>query len=284
MLMNEDIVAIVVAYNSGTSRLNTLLSILADQCTVLVVDNSTDLALRENIRLITERVGVVWLPLNGNLGIAHAQNIGIAWAREHGAVDILLMDDDSVPSQTLVIDLFSARKLSSIHPVIVGARTLNDDLKDISNRAPGNAIGLTPCSELTSSGTLIPMKVFDQVGGFDECLFIDCVDFEWGWRAQSLGIPLMLCDEVAIQHRLGEGARFGFKVANPIRHYYQFRNVLKMIFHSKAPLRWRISQSVKLPVKFILIAVLPDHKIIRLRYALYGIRDFLFDRFGKFDR
>jgi rhamnosyltransferase len=282
--MSAVVVAVVVTYNSDAIRLEDSLRILAKQCTVLVVDNSTQVASRDQIRKACNKVGASWLPLGENLGIAHAQNCGIVWAKEHAASDILLIDDDSLPPKSLVADLLEARKASSIQPVVVSARIVGADGEDISNRAADVASDLTSCSELTSSGTLIPVAVFDRVGIFDDRLFIDCVDFEWGWRALALGVPLMLCNRVAIQHRLGEGVRLGLKIPSPIRHYYQYRNVSRMIVCSKAPLPWRLSQLIKLPIKLVLFALLADRRVERLRYAGRGLRDFLSGRTGKFNQ
>jgi rhamnosyltransferase len=223
------------------------------------------------------------MPLGDNYGIAHAQNCGITWAREHAASEILLMDDDSIPSETLVKDLLDTRRDYKVQPVVVSARIISSEGKDMSNRAADNSVTLTPCSDLTSSGTLIPLTVFDQVGLFDEQLFIDCVDFEWGWRVRARGLPLLLCNRVKLQHRLGEGTRMGMRIPSPIRHYYQYRNVSKMIVCSKAPLRWRLSQLLRLPVKLFLIALLADHRSKRLRYAAWGLRDFLLGRTGRFN-
>ena len=56
-----------------------------------------------------------------------------------------------------------------------------------------------------------------------------------------------------------------------------------MIVASDAPIIWRISQSLKLPVKLILIALFADFRINRLKYAGKGIFDFFKSRVGKFD-
>lgn len=281
--MTKGVIAVVVTFNSDLIRLTKLLSTLANQCCVVVVDNSTQASCREQIRAACGRAGVFCLPLGDNFGIAHAQNIGIAWAREHAAVDILLMDDDSMPTQSLVVDLLEARKTSQLNLAVVSARTVSENGEDISNRGPQNSVGLTPCNELTSSGTLISASIFDRVGVFDDRLFIDCVDFEWGWRALALGVPLMLCDGVAIQHRLGEATRLGLRIPSPIRHYYQYRNVSMMIVRSKAPFRWRLFQLIKLPVKLVLLLLLADRRFDRLRYAAWGLCDFFTVRTGKFN-
>ncbi len=282
--MNEFVVAVVVTYNSQIERLGESLSILASQCTVVVVDNSTKASFREEIRSVCERFNVFNLSLGDNFGIARAQNIGIAWARANSAVDILLMDDDSIPSTSLVADLIKARRSSQLNLVVISARTVDENGEDISNCAAKNSGGLTPCSELTSSGTLISSKVFDRVGVFDERLFIDCVDFEWGWRAMALGVSLVLCDDATIQHKLGEVTRFGLRLPSPIRHYYQYRNVSMMIVRSVAPFAWRFQQLLKLPIKLFLILVIGDRRLERLRYVAWGLYDFFCGQAGKFNR
>ncbi len=281
--MNARVVAIVVTYNSEISRLGELLRVLASQCTVVVIDNSTQDASVDQVQNACIQNGATLISLGDNFGIAHAQNVGIAWAREREASDILLMDDDSMPPLLFVENLILERNASPIQPVVISARTINANGDDISNRAASKSPGLTPCSELTSSGALIPASVFEQVGLFDVNLFIDCVDFEWGWRALSQGIPLVLCDRVSIKHSLGESTKLGMKIPSPIRHYYQYRNVLRMIVRSRAPLRWRLSQLIKLPLKILLIAILADRPIDRIRYMAWGLFDFIIGRTGRFN-
>jgi rhamnosyltransferase len=282
MFMHKDVFSIVVTFNSDFQRLSASLEILAKQCSVVVVDNSTIHSSREKIAFFCDSLRLMYIPLFDNCGVAMAQNIGVDAARKKGGVDILLMDDDSLPNATLVADLLDARRSSKADLVVVSARTVSECGEDLSNSRSNGSNGLTPCGDLTSSGSLISLAVFDLVGSFDEKLFIDCVDFEWGWRAKAKGVVLYLCDQVAIRHRLGVGSRFGFRIPGPIRHYYQYRNILKMIFKSKATLRWRFGQLIKLPVKIILIILLADSRSARLKYVYWGVFDYLTNRFGKF--
>ena len=55
-----------------------------------------------------------------------------------------------------------------------------------------------------SSGSLIPKKAFIEIGGMEEDLFIDLVDYEWCWRAQKQGFSTFVTKEVKMAHRLGE--------------------------------------------------------------------------------
>ena len=281
--MNKDVFAIIVTYNTHYDKLDILLKILAAQCSVVVVDNSTQIISQDMLNLACVKYGVFYCRLGDNYGIAAAQNFGVAFARNHAAVDILLMDDDSVPGDFFVSELILARRLCNSSRIVVGARTISDKGKDISNCSSNGFDALTPCDQLTSSGSLIPIYLFEFVGLFDEELFIDCVDFEWGWRARALGVMLLLSTEVSIKHKLGESTRLGLKIPSPIRHYYQYRNILKMIFHSNAPLLWRLSQLIKLPIKLILLLIIADRRINRLRFVGFGVIDFIAGRFGKFN-
>jgi rhamnosyltransferase len=282
--MNHEVAAVLVTYNSDLSRLKESLSVLVLQCRVVVVDNSNINKFQDIIEKLSFQAGAVYLSLGDNFGIAHAQNVGIAWARKNRATDILLIDDDTIPDCNFVMNLLNARNSLNLQYAVISSRTINNNGQDISNRLLKGSTDFTPCSELTSSGTLISMVIFDLVGIFDEKLFIDCVDFEWGWRASALGVPLLLCNNICIRHRLGEGERLGIKIASPIRHYYQYRNVLRMIFYSKAPLLWRLSQLIKLPIKLFFIAFFTNQRYVRLRYAFWGVCDFICGRYGKFKR
>ncbi|MBU3546743.1 glycosyltransferase [Polynucleobacter sp. MWH-Jannik1A5] len=282
--INSDVVAVIVTFNSDLNLLTQSLESLVKQCVVFVIDNSTDIIFRDEIEGLCINYDVNFLALGANFGIGHAQNIGINWARKKSFTEILFMDDDSTPSNTLVADLLRARKLSPVQPAVVGARTISAGGEDLSNAktADTNLI-LVPCNELTSSGALISMDIFNRVGVFDSRLFIDCVDFEWGWRAKSLGVPLFLSASVSIQHRLGVCTRFGLRLPTPIRHYYQYRNILRMMLFSKSPVSWRLIQLIKLPLKLVLIILIADRKFQRICYSMWGIRDFIAGRVGEFN-
>jgi rhamnosyltransferase len=280
--MMEKVVAVVVTYNSDFERFREALFALVKQCAVVVVDNSTKINSREEIRQLCNDVDVTLLSLGGNFGIARAQNIGISWASEHKATDVLLLDDDSIPSPNLVVDLLNVRKTWKLQPVVVSARTISSDGEDLSNQKKTTA-KLISCNLLTSSGSLIPIAVLKIVGCFDERLFIDCVDFEWGWRCLANGVPLLLSNEIAINHRLGDGKCYGLKMPSPIRHYYQYRNILRLIFNSGAPLIWRLSQAIKLPIKLIILMFFAKHPFLRLKYAFMGVVDFFAGRTGMYN-
>ena len=108
------IVAVVVAYHPNSTQLTQLLARLAPQVAHTVcVDNTDGLpaaTLQPDARSTR-------LQLGHNAGIAHAQNLGMAEARQRGATHVLLMDQDSLPPPDLVASLLRALADTDASPI-----------------------------------------------------------------------------------------------------------------------------------------------------------------------
>ena len=86
-----------------------------------------------------------------------------------------------------------------------------------------------------TSGNLVQVKVFDQIGPYDEGFFIDCIDFDFSLRLRKAGHSFCRVADAAMQHELGEVAgvpaflRRYYARHSPTRRYYMYRNFLYMI-------------------------------------------------------
>lgn len=273
-----NVFAIIVTYQSDVDRLRQILAILRPQCPAVIVDNSLNDEKRNAIAACAVDDRVHYVSMQGNQGIGAAQNRGIVLARSLSADTILLLDDDSIPANDLVPALVACADRLGDH-AIVGANALDHAGREISNarHAPG---AIVACRDMMSSGSLIRCPILDRVGPFDETLFVDGVDFDWGWRAARMGYTLHLCRATAIRHQLGEGKIAGVGYPSPIRHYFQYRNILSLMRRSYVPWGWRVSQMLKLHTKLLLIPLLMPEKGRRLRFAFAGIRDAILGRVG----
>lgn len=270
-LLTSGIFAIVVTYRPDTGRLTQIFESVSKQCRFIVADNSSNPSIGAEIEKYVKHYRGVYLTMEGNRGIGFAQNAAIAEAWKLGATAVLLLDDDSIPDSNLVksltIDLATLDEKA-----IVSARAVDQFGCEISNVRP-EAKAFSICREMMSSGTLIRREIFDRVGQFDEELFIDCVDFDWGWRAQSLGMKVYITRSTSVQHRLGEGKAFGVRLPAPIRHYYQYRNIPQLMWRSYTPLLWKLEHLIKLPIKIGLMILVMPERWRRFRYAVYGLID-----------
>ena len=195
----NDVCAVVVSYRPEPDAMVRLVDAVMPQVgAVVLVDNASDGDWNQVLGRRLSAQGGAMLSQSRNLGLAAAQNVGIAWARERGYRHILLLDQDSEPAEGMVVALLRAlQELSLAGPVAaVGPRF--HDMRE-RRAAPFVRIGFpfnrklwcdgsTPtiaCDFLISSGTLIPLAVFDRIGAMDAGLFIDNVDLEWSFRARA---------------------------------------------------------------------------------------------------
>jgi rhamnosyltransferase len=280
---------VIVTYNSNTDRLKLILNSLVDDgIKYFVSDNSTSLDKKEAIHQLCSDCDAQFIDMKGNVGIAKAQNVGIQSAIDFGCDDLLLLDDDSLPSSNMLVELIKTRSLYfDIYgklPVIC-ADAIAEDGRCLSQVGKKLLEDVYVYRDIISSGTLVSKEIFELVGLHEERLFIDCVDYEWGWRAANLGVDIILCKQAVLNHRLGNGRVKAINAGygSPVRHYYQYRNILYMMGRNYVPSTWKLSQLIKLIVKPVVIVIFFDKKTLRLKYALKGFLDFIKKRYGSID-
>jgi rhamnosyltransferase len=224
--------------------------------------------------------------------LAAALNAGIAAARaKPGIAQILLMDQDSVPEPGMVAALKAALDRQSQHARVaaVGPRFLDPregvDAPFVQIRFPvnrqlhcGGNCNQVACDFLITSGSLIPLRALDEIGGMDESLFIDNVDLEWCFRATSKGHALFgVCDarmlhhHGATRHRV-PGAPRGVVVHAPRRLCYMMRNRVLLYRRAYTPRRWIAHDVPRLLIKLLLFALLIPPRRKNARCMLAGLR------------
>lgn len=234
-----------------------------------------------------------------NVGLAAAQNAGIAWARSHGFGHVLMLDQDSHPADGMVKALLNALhglsphgRVAAVGPRFYDARE-HHDAPFVRIGFPLNrklrchgGSGTVACDFLISSGTLIPMAVLDAVGNMDASLFIDNVDLEWSFRARSMGYTLHGVCEAVMHHHLGDARRklpFGMRsivVHSPLRLYYMMRNRVLLYSMPHTPAIWVAQDVPRLCVKLFLFGVIVGPRLRYLRCMLRGLWDGLHRRSG----
>jgi rhamnosyltransferase len=83
---------------------------------------------------------------------------------------------------------------------------------------------------------------------------------------------------------LGRGHKnflfFKIGVPDPIRHYYQYRNSIILSRLNYVPVKWKLSRFIIHIFKLVFF-LFYDQRLIRLKYAIKGIKDGLFNKTGK---
>jgi len=278
-----------------------LLDTLAKQVgQIVVVDNSADESLSLWL-LGRSRSNENLIPLGDNLGVATAQNAGIAWAREQGADYVVLFDQDSEPAPDMIERLVEAAKamaaqghvVAAVGPRYLDARQNNPppfirvrglQLERCTCTEPD---AIVPVDYLISSGCLIPMTTLDAVGDMTDALFIDYVDIEWGLRAKRFGYQSFGVCNASMRHSLGEHPIhfFGRQIPlhSPLRHYYHFRNAVWLYRQSWLPLNWKLADGWRLLLKYGFYTLFAHPRLKHFRMMTLGLWHGLRGRMGQLD-
>ena len=113
-------------------------------------------------------------------------------------------------------------------------------------------------------------------------------DYEWCWRARSMGFDVAKAKNVEMVHRLGDSrSKFvgiTYKVGAPIRLYYQFRNIFLLSRRAYVPNYWKARCLFFMPIRFFLNSVMQKNRRNRAGFMLKGIYDGLLGRKGPYDQ
>lgn len=278
---------VVVYFEPDTDIARRQLAALAGQdLSLVVVDNSAKPhgAVLQGQTDYFSRID--YLFLNGNKGIAEAQNIGIE--RLQGLADyVVLLDQDSIPEKEMLSSLLSellqlansGYRIAAIGPTPINRATgqpYRARLRQDKNIFPGS--NTAQVGQLIASGMLFSMQTYSEIGGMENGLFIDGVDHEWCWRARSVfHYEIAMSRTAKLSHMLGEGDRklllFSLKISTPFRLYYQIRNYILLSTRPYVPFKWKISNFFKYFVKFFYYTTIPSQRRLYAKNFVRGARD-----------
>ncbi|UNX55758.1 glycosyltransferase family 2 protein [Georgenia sp. TF02-10] len=296
----DQVVAVVVTYHPAVEATAALLRALAPQVrATVVVDNGSAAEQVRGLAAACAEVGAELVRLSANTGIAHAQNQGIARARQLGADAVLLSDQDSLPAPDMVDRLVAGLRaaaaggrVGAVGPVTLDERQpsatlLFADRRWGPRRAPRPADGeLVEVTFLLASGCLIPLDVLEEVGGMNEAWFIDHIDLEWGLRARRAGYRLYGVGGAVLGHHLGDrtmripGRERDVHLHSPVRNYYMARNTLLLVRSGLLSPAWRAGYLFWITKYAVFYALVVPPRRRRLREVLRGAVDGVRGRTG----
>lgn len=272
----------IVTYNPNIIKLEKNIDSIFGQSfmdEIVIVDNGSKNIL--DIRELCDRLGVILLENTENLGIASALNRIMNKAKELGYSWVLTCDQDSILPKNMLQHFskhIGLRNVAIISPKVfdVNSQTLIDDI--ISDE---EFLEIDKC---ITSGSLNSIQSWESVGGFDEFLFIDNVDFDYCFRVRKLGLRIIRDNTVILEHELGRtknvnffGRTFPILNHNPTRKYYIARNRIYCDYKNKEGLK--INSILYMLKSFLFILLYENNKISKLRKTFLGMLDGL--RLGK---
>lgn len=288
---------ITVTYQPDLEVLHRQLQQLPVNAVKIIVDNGTQADVRDKLEELVASVHMAELVVNrDNVGLAAGLNIGLrAVSATAGVTHVLLLDQDTEPGYGQAEKLYAAYfqlmartdKLGCIGPNLV------DPATGLSHGFHRMWMGMwkrvfparnsqvpVACDNLNGSGTLMALALVDELGGLDEGLFIDHVDTEWIFRVKAAEYGVFGIPNVHFQHRMGERSLriwlFGWRVwpyRSPQRHYYLFRNTLRLMRRGYVPLVWKIWAAAKMLLTAVAYFLADQDRRAQWQSMVKGARD-----------
>jgi rhamnosyltransferase len=279
---------VIVTFHPKRKACDNLAKVRPQVQGLVVVDNGSSAEALTPFRLSSEALHFELIENSENLGIAAALNIGVRWAKSQGYEFVVLFDQDSTVTDGFIRAMLAEFKL---HPqqgriAILMPRYFNPNTGHW--QAQGCKKDGNPLVAYTS-GSLIPMRIFDACGLFEEDLIVDCVDSEYCLRAGRHGYIVVLCQHAVLWHSVGNTqvhSFLGFRTIEATHHsaarrYYITRNHLVVIGRY-----WRIypywcyrtlNSLFRLTIKILLFE---DRRWAKLANIVRGVFDAVRGRMG----
>ena len=238
---------------------------------------------------------------DSNLGFCAGNNIGMEFGTRVEADYFLVLNNDTTCEPTFLEPMVHAAEARADVGLIGGIICYHDDpntiwwaggtfnlfiemkrngaiqtLDNIKHKDIFETDWITGCM------MLIPRKIFESVGGFDEEFFIWSEDWDISLRVRKKGYKLLVVPSAKIYHKIGKS----LGIVTPLCHYYATRNKLLL---RKKHYNW-IMRMVSFIIWFIPTRVVRYTQfIIQGRYDLLhagfcAIRDYFLGRKGKWNQ
>lgn len=283
MITNKNLSSVIIWYNPSFQDVNSIKSYNSLFEKIYIIDNSYE----NNKKLADQITNAIYISNNENLGIATALNIGCKKAMEDGFKWVMTMDQDSSWNKDVLEQYLSAVCSNTDDTIKSFAPKHRNEVKslvgDIKYKLENNETNdvYFPVKVMTS-GNIISLEAWNNIGFFNEKLFIDEVDHEFCYRLNHAGYKICEFQNIYMVHTLGHVKKT--ILPRPCKHsgvrlYYIFRNMLYI--KEKFPEEFK-KEKYK---KYMIVAILQkiyEFKFKDLRYINRGIKAYKNKQFGKY--
>lgn len=282
----------IITYNPDIARLKRALdAIHAQTDMVYLYDNHSENA-AEVQSLLGPYAHVAFFAQKENRGISVGLNEIARLARAAGHQWLLTLDQDSVCPNQMVLEFLKYVSLPDaalLCPRVVDYRQV---YRYAFKKPPER--DYEPVSLCITAGSFVNLEVWNDVGGFDETLFIDYVDYEYCYRLRSRHYAVYQINTVVLDQELGDlepakHAAFFLKAGerlhsrlimsfackkrySSIRRYYATRN---QIYCARKYPRYHcaLKETFNLIYVFMKMLLLSAHKWAMIEAMIHGVSD-----------
>ena len=288
--------ACVVLYNPDDTIFENILTYGNYVDKLIVIDNS----LKKNNFLIDKlneifESKLVYIDNNDNLGIATALNQACDKAIELQFKWILTMDQDS---SFINFDHYKKclEKVQNVNNVALLAANTDKEGYSTFDRNECSCNYREDKFSVITSANIVNLEYFEEIGRFNDKLFIDMVDYDYCLRINIKKFKILYFPDVFVEHKLGEvhlrtnifTRKKKYKTEhNAQRAYYISRNSLYLSKNYGKYFSKEFGMLHILNIVFIhdvtKILLYEIDKWNKLKAKFIGLYHFLINRYGKYN-
>lgn len=230
-LKSNQICCLIITYNPDNIVFG-LIELIKNQVDkIIIVDNNSELLIQNQLRHVADEENIHLVQNRENLGIAKALNQGVIHAKDLKYEWVITFDQDSTPYKN-IIEIISEVYFLYPEKQNIGAIGVNFPDVDSGSYYPVSIIKKYHTKDyLITSGCLLSVQAFFEIGGFREDFFIDNVDLEYSLRLRKNGKVSLITNQWGMNHKAGSPVIKRFAGINLIpshhntfRRYYMARN------------------------------------------------------------
>ena len=213
-----------------------------------------------------------------NLGLGTALNQGCRAALAAGFEWVVTLDQDTWLDTSFLESMTHGWRASNPRAALLGCNYLSIS-RGKHKIAPSDCTALRTVKTVITSGTLMHLPTWSDLGEFREDFFIDSIDHELCLRFRRAGLRVAINPKPLMEHMIGTPTNhFGFLKNflpyshSPVRDYTNARNTIRVLmeYGLKEPL-WSLRRSAGLTIEFLALVALETNKIHRLNLFLKGL-------------
>ena len=267
------IAGVVTLYNPTDNDIANINTYLKDIDRLYIIDNTEG---NDNKERIPKSKKIKYIFKNENLGVATAMNIGAEEAIKEGYNWLLTMDQDTTFKPGVMDKLKEVIETKNMekYGIVTPWQETKMNIKKVKDEFD------YPPTVMTS-GNIIRLDVWKEVGGFKDWFFIDGVDLEYCLNIRKHGYDILRVNSVEIEHNLGNIVYRKYKgeivpISNHsvMRRYYITRNneyICDMYKEFDPNICWDL---IKKKDTIIAIFLFEKNKFRKLLSMIQGYRDY----------